>query len=768
MIKNIKILSSATIFIAAILSSANIEAALPLGDQLILNSLISQDSTKLSRGLEHITTLTGFVQLKNRTMLNEIESRGAEIINNIGDIYIVSMPIDSIESIANSSSVKRIELARKVKPLLNKARPTSAVDSVHQGLDLTYNGVELTQGFQGKDVFVAIFDTGLDPNNPNFGDRVEVVYYYPGSSASDMTVEEYLGENVKNFTTDTEDETHGTHVLGILTGSAATIDQCFTYDVRETPSGNQFVINILTNKPNPYNGVAPEARVGIGCASDLYNSFIVDGVEQLVEYGKSLNLPTIISLSLGGTTGPHDGTSLTSQALANLGQDANIYIAAGNEADEDLALTKEFSSNSELKTFFVPSSTNNRFDGSNDDPVYVEVWGNDNTVLDVNFVIVSSTGNILESYPITGRYQTVDLSKDASSYFSQGKIQLQYEIDATNNRYVAYIASNGAIKQKAAAYLGVVINGKAGQRADIFASQFGDISFSGRNMSGWTSPNGDMSINDMACGDNVIVIGAMNSRELVPLLESKITIEENNTAVALPIYQYFDLGEIMPFSSYGTLINGKSLPDFSAPGIMVSSLNYYYTKNQSESTILDNYSGELNYNGMDYYWGYEMGTSMATPFAAGIGALWQEANIMAKGKSLTTNEIIDIANRNNVRTPQYWGENKIQWGSGLINAWNGIRYILTGVDGIGKIFTDSDDVDRSFMLTMHGKEINIFVAGASGMNIELINLTGQKVYSRNIGTNNHTQSLQHLANGIYLIKVITPEGGHFTKKINLH
>ncbi len=140
-------------------------------------------------------------------------------------------------------------------------------------------------GFTGRGVKVAIVDTGIDPDHPDFAGRVAAYTSFVGGDGRD-------------------DHGHGTHVAGIVAGSGSA-------------SGGR------------YKGVAPEAVLysakvlradGSGMMSD-----VMAGVEWAVEQGVR-----VINLSLG-TPGPCDGTdALSTMCDAAVDRGIVVCVAAGN------------------------------------------------------------------------------------------------------------------------------------------------------------------------------------------------------------------------------------------------------------------------------------------------------------------------------------------------------------------------------------------------------------------------------------------------------
>ncbi|CAG0962801.1 partial Minor extracellular protease vpr, partial [Anaerolineae bacterium] len=183
-----------------------------------------------------------------------------------------AMP-DAINALSDRDDVEMIWYDEPVHTMLDVSVPLIGAPQVWQA------------GFTGKGIKVAIVDTGIDPNHPDFANRV--------ANMKDFTGE---GGNDKNG--------HGTHVAGTIGGAGAASN-------------------------GKYKGVAPEcllyaAKVlrgnGSGSTSD-----VMAGVEWAVQQGAQ-----VINLSLG-SDGACNGTDALS-VLCDTAMDRGsvMCIAAGN------------------------------------------------------------------------------------------------------------------------------------------------------------------------------------------------------------------------------------------------------------------------------------------------------------------------------------------------------------------------------------------------------------------------------------------------------
>ncbi len=183
--------------------------------------------------------------------------------------------LDDLQRLAEDPAVLHIWPDLPVYALLDVSVPLIHVPQVWK------------EGFTGKGVRVAVVDTGIDPDHPDFEGRIGGIHSVVGDDGKDR-----FG--------------HGTHVAGIIAGSGKA-------------SGGR------------YRGVAPDATIysvkvlgddGSGKSSD-----VLAGMEWAVEQKVQ-----VINLSLG-TPGPCDGTDAVSYFCDKLVRERGItvVVAAGNE-----------------------------------------------------------------------------------------------------------------------------------------------------------------------------------------------------------------------------------------------------------------------------------------------------------------------------------------------------------------------------------------------------------------------------------------------------
>ena len=189
---------------------------------------------------------------------------------------------------------------------------------------------------RGKDVLIAVLDSGIDYRNPVFLDsegRTRILALWDQSIQTEdapppegfQTGAEYTSERIDAalqaaseaegyaIVPSRDVSGHGTAVAGIAAGCA----------------------------PGVYRGVATEAKLLIvklgttGRGGFPGTTQIMRGVTYALGIASKYQMPLVINLSFGNTYGPHNGTSLMERFLDNAAEIGRtvICVGSGNEGD---------------------------------------------------------------------------------------------------------------------------------------------------------------------------------------------------------------------------------------------------------------------------------------------------------------------------------------------------------------------------------------------------------------------------------------------------
>lgn len=722
-----------TIFIAASLFLLAFTAGAQSKLSFAAKQIMERYRTEAPSSRSGSETVGAFITLTDASFADEFVALGYEITDVIDDIVICEIPLADVESLCGKDYIALIAFGEKQKPMLDKAREATGVDKIH-------GGVDLPQAYTGKGVVTALYDTGMDPNHINFKDadgktRVKALAVFERSK-TEYTTPQTIGR----FTTEDDNESHGTHVLGIMSGG---------YN-GEIFSGNQNVANL-------YGGVAQESDIVVTCGS-FENSKIIQGVKYARDYAVNNGVPMVYNLSLGANNGPHDGSDSFGKSLNNYGKDMIIVVASGNEGDKKLSVSKTFTEDDRsFITTIYPTKTTNSYNGM------VEFWASDNRPFKFSIIVSKSAigkRNIVDQAVLEEAGQTISVGGGASSATktlkdfdkacsASGFMVASSRLDASSKRYVVELSHNNLkMATSTGTVVGFMIEGEPGQRIDGYANGSNDneyiSEFSNRGISGWLDGSTDGTINNLACGPNVIAIGAYTTRNTWPAISDGLFRYSAST---------FPVGEVSYFTSYGSTYDGRDLPDVCAPGaVLVSSYNSYYIKaNKNE---VNSMTAKVAGSKIDHYWGSMQGTSQAAPFAAGVFALWLQAD-----PTLTVDEIRSIAKETALRDASVEKGIKKKWGAGKIDAYEGLKKVLS-TNSVKDVLAD-----QTIMVERSGKAFDIFAQGASRIDVALYNMSGTQVDAVSAAGDNFVFE-PGVGSGIYLLRV-TANGQSRTVKVAL-
>lgn len=712
------------------------------------------------------------VTMKEAGMGYILAENGYEIENELGRIVIARLTAPEMEAVAELDEVVQVSLGFEAEPMMRVARKTTKVDDVHKANASS----GLSHGYTGEGVIVGMMDTGLDPNHLNFRDaagNLRIKNYWEIKGADGSVVLYDTPEKIGAFETDLRQETHATHVLGIMAGS---------HNARPG-SGNGMVAtlnglgkpSVSASNINPYYGVAKDAELSV-CSGTLENNNITIAAGRFRDYVKSTGKPGVLNFSLGNQRGPHDGTDASSLALADVGKDVLICMSAGNEGNANISLSKTLTASDKTVRTFV--STGLAGNG------YLDIWSSGAQTLKVTFAAINLTnGNIVGTFEIptpssfsyiggtSVRYSNVVKNAQFGNTFGQSSfIGYSANLNTANNRYDVYLTFelSGSNANTAAA---IIVEGTDGNKIDMY----GSMVLRSNGMAGYLDGTPTNSINGLACGDNILVVGAyVNSNPYM-------TLGGENSWSSTTYPQ----GGIAAFSSYGHTFQGRQLPDVVGPGMgMISSYNSYYVRDEINNYVTKGLANPVNtkteaqlrteaesgysvwINSPDKkdpddmktplknYWGEMSGTSMSSPFVAGVLALWSQA-AAEKGVRLSMDDVKKVIAAT-ADKDEFTAQQPERWGMGKINALAGLKYILAnelgGVDGIA-----SDDPESSLIIEPVGGGVySVFLAGVEGFTATLHNLQGQAVATASATGNELTLDGSALGRGVYVLTVQAP------------
>lgn len=640
--------------------------------------------------------------------VQQLVDRGVVIWHQREDMVLALVPVKQVNAVRSARGVRHIEKGRYIVQAMDTSRMMFDADRLHTGEDLP-------RPYDGTGVVVGLCDVGLDPNHIAFKDaagRLRVKKF--------VCMKEIYGERtvldspeqIAAWTTDTADDYHGTHVCNIMAGSY---------------------------RGNGLYGMAPGADI-IMTSSMGYDTGLLSGCEEIIAYAKSVGKPAVINLSYSSYTGPKDGTSLFCRYLESLGREAVVCMAAGNAGASRISRRMTFTQSDTKWMGRILPVTGLQLRGLTD------AWGDDERPLKARVHVYDQqlVNGELEFTPVyespllggEGEFSHYISSADNPEFakYLQGEVLLEGYVNPLNNRwvtelsYVTECAESVAVNGEQIPRYTLVVEYTADPGVHMDACIDGVYSKFGV-FDPYYRPQSVFSISDLNTGHNVISVGMYNSHAWVSTLGGYVA------------RWYQTVPSINDMSSYGTLRDGRVMPLVCAPGAPVVSA--------CSSLFLDKYPEQIpgmsvkaTVDGKDYYWNVCTGTSMASPYVAGVVACWTQAV-----PGLTVDDVKSALSHTNVNDYASTGNEKN--GLGWLRPYEGLKYLFCET-GICRGVADAADP----AIVIHGDVAEILNPAVSPLHLMVSDMSGMICMDTTVADAVSEVSLADLPRGLYVISLI--------------
>jgi minor extracellular serine protease Vpr len=683
--------------------------------------------------------MSALIKVSGHIIQSDLDALGVRINTRAGSIWTALIPVIAVEAFTHIRGISYIELDEPVCLKLDSARYTTRADSAQRGINLP-------MGYSGKNVVLGIVDVGFDYTHPTFYDtsgshyRVKRVWeektigtpppgFAYGNEMTDTNAIIAQG-------TDNAANTHGMHVAGIAGGSGFGGD-----------SSNSKYRGMAFESDIVLVGIMPDS----GQWQNTGMSDFIDGMNYIYTYAASVGKPAVINLSWGSPVGPHDGTSLFSQACDALTGPGRIFVcAAGNEGDQHIDLQKTFTNTDTVVSTFVNYDPN-----AATRTTWVDMWGDQGKSFCIKVDLykgtqIATTGYIclddtIHQFTLPGsNHDTcfVTMTTSTAEFNQKPRIYLSLHSKANDSICLTVRASDGHVNL----WNGYVSRGEG---------YFGQLTNGNRAWA--TAGNSDYTTTDMVSTASAISAGAYSARIGYKNISNQYNSYSTYTSVA----------QLVPFSSHGPTADGRLKPDITAPGLLVvSSLSSYdltfLPLGANYSDVVSSYQDPNS--GKIFYYGALSGTSMATPCTSGIIALMLQADPHldpTRTRSiLKQTAILDTA------TGILPAQGTNTWGHGKINAYAAVKAAALAT-GAGMIPGGTIDC-RLYPNPNTGIfTIQYNSAKQDILSIEVYDITGEQLYtdSWKVNADNNVKSfgLSKLSAGIYLAKVFSSQGSAMIK-----
>jgi minor extracellular serine protease Vpr len=617
----------------------------------ILSTLIPPTQTAhaaiVIRGLQNPSgQVSVFVESDHDFLPGEVQllNKYGTVTTTAGPIAVLHTLAATLPEIGSLPFVTRIENSHSLSIDLESGVPDTGAPQVwNQVKDPNGNNVT------GAGVIIGFVDTGIDTTHPDFtfpNGTTKILYVWdqttPGRPPTgfDYGYECTSADIQTKSCPETDTFGHGTHVAGIAAGSGMA-------------TGN-------------FTGVAPGASIIFvkggyslcnGSSWNFDTTHILDGVSYIVKKAAKLGKRAVISLSLGGNIGAHDGTDpfeLALDAIVEAG--TPVVVAAGNEARDNAHIRGKLSQGGNV-TFQVQVQQTTV-------DIQIDVWSSPQDQIDATLTTPDGQAYHVPTIPGGAVSNFGNVTTTTSS--SNNGEELYLEVNST-----ADLPANG---------WSVTLQGKQIQSQGFWDAWTDAVTCSYPG-SFFTPGNGYVI-------DSHDTVGIPGTARHVVTVGAYIT---NATWIGMnrQVYGRTDIapGGIASFSSQGPTRDGRIKPDVVAPGAIITSARSNAIPKQDSDP--------------DAFHRVLSGTSMATPHVAGVIALMLQYD--SHLRALDIPEILRQTARLDVDTGVFTNGSLV-WGFGKIDARTatGFFRLILVPSGIPSSITVPLQVDGKDNLELSG------------------------------------------------------------------
>ena len=284
----------------------------------------SKDAARLSKTIQTDGTIV-YDAVIYTSNPSSVRTRGVWVNSSYPGFVTAALRVDQIGELAASDAVRYLSPGAVVQAVNDVSVPATGANLVHEGF---LNNTP----YRGAAAIVVIYDTGIDWKHADFrqpGDstksRILAIWdqtltlipgenHPPGFSYgveySQSEINAELGPSPPGFVRENDSNGHGTHVAG-------------------TAAGNGLAAG------GTYAGVAPDADIIVvkGGNGSFNTIRMIDGLTYAAAKAAAFGKPIVVNWSLGGQSGPHDGTNPEEIAVDDFVSTPGrvVCIAAGND-----------------------------------------------------------------------------------------------------------------------------------------------------------------------------------------------------------------------------------------------------------------------------------------------------------------------------------------------------------------------------------------------------------------------------------------------------
>ena len=678
---------------------------------------IRQQTAAQTNGLRGnaATPTTGFICTVTdaKAVRDAVVAKGGKAMIISDQCVTVHLPANQILDIAGLDGVKKIYGSQEMRQFNDVSKVSTGVDKVQAGTDLD-------TPFKGAGVLVGVADNGFQYNHVAFTDatgksRIVKVWrhnFEDEEPTADITFED-----------DEVGSSHGTHVAGISAGREVTYSS-------------------ISGKMN-VGGMAPESQVVLATAGSTLTS-LLECMSWLKEVAKEQAMPMVVNISLGSYGYPGHSRSDLIRVFEPLPEKGIIYCAAmGNENEDRIHVMDTLKNVGDSKYFLMEvSSSYNSMLGACENEDSLQHYK-------IEVGLINAETHEIQLIPdsVMEQHNGIFFASEIDS----GSGQQIFLFSVTNVPKLCELLGLSDWAEKS-----VIALKFTALTPNVVVHGWDDHDTMGRMGDYGVSPDDRFVCSNLAAVSNFIGVGSYDNKATYKNMAGSTY----GSSASAP-------GQISYYSSRGPLLGGKiDKPTVLAPGLLVCSSVNSRTINYSSSSAV--FAADANARNVKYadaekgkacfYYGMMSGTSMASPAAAGIIALWLQAN-----PELTPEDVEHIIKQTAVHDDLVQGtqgEYQVGIGYGKIDAYAGIKKALQMAEETG--VEQALEADQPVTLQKSGDAwrvlFNITVPQAQ---VSVSTLGGAVVKTVNLGRqtrgSEQTVDLGGLQTGVYVVTISTPQ-----------
>ena len=669
---------------------------------------------------DRLTTV--FVRTSETLTEEMLLAYGGIIYAQLGDVSIITIPVSQIPLLLEEPNVLRIEANQCADITLD------TVCKVANTLPI-YEKTPQHSAFTGSGVIVGLMDVGFDLTHPTF---------YNNETRSDYRIKVFWDQLAKrdetsggrlpvgrDFVTETDilaqgcaidgkTQGHGTHTAGIAAGCG--------YDL-------------------PYRGVAYESDICLVANAvssdmkyideqdkDLYTSATdALGFKYIFDYAEQQGKPCVVSFSEGYAPYMDEDDLLYNDFLERLIGPGRILVSsAGNESHQLTYLEKPIGKE-QAGAFLKTSGQSAIYRIKSEHPATLTFMAYKDSSVPTHQLEITADDERWESTLI----DTLFIDSDTLA------IQIDCYPSAFDQQgIIALMQLHGNVAVNKMAPIALVVSGREQQ-----ISVIGSSSYALSNL------DIDPQWNDALISHNILGPGCMTAPITVGSTTHRSNYQNHEGVWRTNVYSDEKEGLWSPFSSVGPTLDGRIKPDITAPGRnVISAYSSYYLAEHPTSTNSD--VAYTDIDGRTYPWRVDSGTSMACPVAAGVIALWLQAN-----PDLTREDIIGVLQRTSRHPEEDMDYPNNKYGYGEIDAYRGLLDIL-GITAIKEI-SQHEPHDARIWASNDLLHIVFDKVPTRPVSVTIYTTGGTRVYQSSINTKQSdvTLPLPTLSKGIYVVQL---------------